>query len=77
VAARKKKSQKKSSSTSAGRRLTKKQYRANLDDASAILSGAVKAVERLELNLKRIKNKLDCFTHIDYGKCPYPRHKDH
>lgn len=58
-----KKSKRKASSPSTGRRLTQKQYEANFNDVSANLADAVKAVERLELDLKRIKNKLNCFCH--------------
>jgi hypothetical protein len=58
-----KKSQKKPSSTSTGRRLTQEQYEANFNDVSATFSNALEAVERLELDLKRIKNKLNCFCH--------------
>jgi len=73
-----KKSQKKPSSPSTGRRLTQKQYEANFKDVSATFSNALEAVERLELDLKRIKNKLNCFCHNGPGSgCPFPTHKGH
>lgn len=69
-----KKSQKKASSPSTGGPLTRKQYRANFDDASATLSGALKAVERLEIDLKRIKKKLACFLFNPKTDCPVIPH---
>src|SRR5450759_1195372 len=52
-----KKSKKKAPSASAGRRLTQKQYEANFKGVGATFSNALKSVERLELDLKRIKSK--------------------
>jgi hypothetical protein len=81
VAARKKKSQKKASSASTRPKLTKKQYEANFNDVSATISNALKAVERLKLDLIRIEPKLKCFCHGD-PMCPVfgarcSTHRDH
>jgi hypothetical protein len=70
--AAKKKSRKKPSSPSSGPKLTKKQYRANFEDAGATISQAITAVEHLEIGLKRIKSKLDCFGYPANFFCTKP-----
>jgi hypothetical protein len=59
--AAKKKSSKKPPSTPAMRKLTEQEYARHFRNVGATLADAVRAVERLELDLKRIKSKLACF----------------
>ncbi len=66
-----KKSQKKASSTSAMRRLTDQEYTRHFKKVGANLADAVRAVERLEMDLKRIKSTLRNHPFCPTGNPPF------